>query len=195
LVYSINSMKHKDTVKHAMRLLLLIILVVGIINVLFIWISPQEIVEKIGVENSYLITFLVASFGGLSSVTSPILYTLIATFAAGGSVPWLLGITGGIGIAIGDALIFVLARFGYRSTQKIHKHEAEKYIHFQEKIPLWLQFVLLYMILGFTPIPNDIVMILLVLLGYKLKSLIPLLLISGITIATITAYSGEAFLK
>ncbi len=149
----------------------------------------------VGVENSYLVTFLVASFGGFSAVTSPILYTLIATFAAGGSTPWVLGVIGGIGIAIGDALIFILGRVGYRSTQKMHKHEADRYLHWQEKIPTWLQFVILYLILGFTPIPNDIIMVLLVLLGYRLRSLIPLLLISGITIATITAYTGEAFLK
>jgi hypothetical protein len=188
-------MNFHPKISQGLRIILLVVIVLVLINVIFIWISPQEIVAKIGIENSYLVTFLVASFGGLSSVTSPILYALIATFAAGGAVPWLLGVTGGIGIAIGDALIFVLARLGYKSTQKMHKHEAEKYFHFQEKIPIWVQFVLLYLILGFTPIPNDIIMILLVLLGYKLRGLIPLLLMSGITIATITAYTGEAFLK
>jgi len=181
--------------KHILRVILLVAAVIALINVIFIWISPQELVENLGVENSYLVAFLVASFGGLSSVTSPILYTLIATFAAGGATPWLLGVSGGIGIAIGDAFIFILARLGYKTTKKMHKHEAEKYFHLQEKIPFWVQLVLLYLILGFTPIPNDIIMILLVLVGYKLRALIPLLLISGITIATITAYTGEAFLK
>lgn len=181
--------------KQILRVILLIIITLGLINLLFIWISPQEIVEKIGIKNSYLIAFLVASFGGLSSVTSPILYTMIATFAAGGSVPWLLGITSGLGIALGDMLIFLLAQFGYISTQKIHQQTSSKYRHLQKKIPKWLQFILLYMILGFTPIPNDIVMIFLVLIGYSWKNLVPILLISGITIATITAYTGEAFLK
>ncbi len=67
--------------KHAARVLTLIVVVIVLINLLFLWISPQEIVEKVGVENSYLVTFLVASFGGLSAVTSPILYTLIATLS------------------------------------------------------------------------------------------------------------------
>ena len=188
-------MKLPSQFKQILRVILLVVAVIAVVNFIFIWLSPQELVEKFGVENSYLITFLVASLGGLSSVTSPVLYALIATFAAGGATPWLLGIVGGIGIAIGDTLIFILARVGYKSTQRLHRHEAEKYKHLQEKISLPIQVVLLYLLLGFTPIPNDIVMIFLVLLGYKLRLLIPLLLFSGITIATITAYTGEAFLR
>lgn len=181
--------------KHTLKIVLSLVLVIGIVNVLFSIISPQDIIQKFGVENTYLITFLVASFGGLSSFTSPILYTLIATFAAGGATPWLLGVAGGIGIALGDTLIFMLARLGYTKAQKGDIHNMERYQRLQEKLPLPVQFIIFYAILGFTPVPNDIIMILMVLLGYRLRFLIPLLLMSGITIATITAYAGEAFLK
>lgn len=183
----------KENKWHLVRIILLILGVIIGINVLFSYVSPQELVKNIGVENSYLVTFLVAALGGVSSFTSPILYTMIATFAAGGSTPWLIGLSGGLGIALGDILIFILCRIGYLSTQKLHKHDAEKYLHLQEKLPLWSQYLLLYLILGFTPFPNDLMMLILVLLGYRLRAVAPLLLFSGITFAMLTAHTGEAF--
>jgi len=164
------------------------------VNGIFFYYSPDEIVKLLGVDNSYLIVFLIASFGGLSSFTSVILYSAIATFAAGGTVPWLLGITAGIGIGIGDSIIFSLLTYGYSSMGKWNEKKVEKYRLKIARFPVWAQYIMLYILLGFTPIPNDIVLVLLVLLGYKKRVMIPILFISGITIAILTAYTGKSLL-
>lgn len=166
-------------------------------NGVFFYFSPEKIVSTLGVENSYFVVFSIAAIGGLSSVTSAVLYSSIASFAAGGATPWLLGIAGGIGIAIGDAIIFTLLRYGYTNfidNTKEHKTLAR----IQERIkrtPPAVPYVILYLILGFTPTPNDIILALLTPLHYKLRTLFPILLLSGITIATITAYSGKSLLE
>ena len=62
--------------------------------------------------------FLIAALGGLNSVTGGVLYTSIATFAAGGASPWLLGLVAGVGITIGDIIMFTLLRTGVKSLNE-----------------------------------------------------------------------------
>lgn len=179
--------------KHAKALAVIIITLIAI-NALFFWISPKELVDKIGVDNSYLIVFLIATFGGLSSFTSAALYSAIASFAAGGAVPWLIGLIGGIGIAIGDTFIFLLIRYGYKSIQDDSHEKLEHYKERLHNLPKGTQYVVLYLILGVTPVPNDIIMAFLVFAEYRLRAILPILILADITIALITAYTGGTIL-
>lgn len=168
------------------------ILVIIALNLVFFVVSPQEIVDYVGVNNSYLTVFLIATFGGLSSATAAIFYSAIATFASGGASIWLLGLAGGIGIFIGDSIMFGLLSYGFKSVSKKWEKlifKASKYI---KKIPTWLIYVLLFLILGISPLPNDIVILALVLLGFTYLQIAPVLLLAGISIATLTGYFGES---
>lgn len=162
-------------------------------NLVFIVYSPEKMVELIGVQNSYVAVFLIAAFGGLNTFTSGVLYASIATFAAGGASPWLLGVAGGAGIAIGDVIMFTLFRTGVRSVSGVWR---ERVLWVREKVlrlPQWLQYVVVYLYLGFSPLPNDVLMFLLATVGYAYRVLVPLLLLGGITIATVTALLGGWF--
>lgn len=176
----------------ATREVLLTVFVLGSLAVLLSYVSPETIVAWIGVENTYLTVFLIAALGGLSSVTSGVLYASLVIFAAAGALPWLLGLVGGVGIAIGDSLIFLLLRYGYRSAPTQWRERVIGWRTTLDRLPRSLQYLLGYLVLGFSPLPNDIVMLFLVMLGYQYRYVAPLLLLSGITIATLTASLGAA---
>ena len=175
--------------KHATRLIGLVVLLV-LLNVVFFVETPRDIVEALGVENSYLLVFAIATLGGLNWFSSPILYTAIASFAAGGANPWLLGIAGGLGIAIGDTLIFLILRQGYRALHTLFERTVERVTTYAARVPRATQYMLSYLVLGFTPTPNDLIMAVFVVLQYKLRVVAPMLICSGITIATMTALLG-----
>jgi hypothetical protein len=180
--------------KHFYVGLLIVLAIIAGLNVVFFYISPQDIVDSIGVENTYLTIFAIAAIGGLSSFTSAALYSAIATFAAGGAIPWLLGLIGGVGIAIGDMIVFSLLKYGFTSVDLEKNYYIEKAQSYVDTTPTWLHYIVFYLILGFTPIPNDIVLAGLVVLGFTLRTLAPILVLSGITVATITAYAGQSII-
>ena len=172
-------------------------LIVGIIalflvalNSLFAYISPEEIVKTIGVENTYLVVLAISVIGGLSTLTGPALFTAIATFSAGGSNPLLLALAGGSGIFISDSIFYFLILYGRKSAP----HSWEKHL---DKIEDWIRRhspkVILsgvYVYLSFTPLPNDLLRAALVVGGYKYKRIWPVLLAGSFTVALVTAYVG-----
>jgi len=167
-----------------------IVLVLAAMNLVFLYYSPREIVNWIGVENSYLVVFLIAAFGGLSSFTSGVLYASLATFASGGASWWLLGIAGGIGIAIGDTILFTLMRTGVQSVPEKWQGRIDRLRDKLTRVPDWLEYLGMYFYLGFTPLPNDIFMFFLATAGYKYRVVVPMVIIGGITIASLTALLG-----
>jgi hypothetical protein len=169
------------------------ILVIFFITALILYnFPPDKIVKYIGIENSYLATFLIVAIGGLSSVTSGAFYAAVATFSAGGAIPWLLGLVGGVGIAIGDSIIFWLISYGVKDIRTSWKNKVEKIRSYVDRSPNYVVYGGLFIILGLTPIPNDLVLFALVVLGFEYFKILPILLVSGITITTIVAYLGKS---
>lgn len=175
-------------------ILLLVLLFLVAINTLFYFIGPKEIVEHIGVKNSYAITFVIATIGGLSTLSGTILFTTIATFAAGGSNLLLLGMLGGIGIFISDSIFFYLAQLGRQFVPSNWEKLLGRIEHLVQRYPRWLVLIFVFFYLGLTPLPNDILMLALVLGGYSYRLLWPVLLAGSLSIALITAFIGVLWL-
>lgn len=170
-------------------LVLIVLFLIGL-NVLFYYKSPHEIVAYVGIENSYLLVFTIAAIGGLSTLTGTVLYTAIATFAAGGSTPWLLGIAGGIGIFISDSIFFYLAKIGHKSLPRSWERWVCPIRNFIQKYPTWQVLIFVFAYLSFLPLPNDLLMIALVLGGYRYRTIAPIVFIGSLNIALVTAYFG-----
>lgn len=161
---------------------------------LFFFISPEAVVDAIGVHNAYLVVFLLALIGGLSTLTGTSLFAVIATFAAGGALPLMLGICAGIGIFASDSIFFLLATRGSRSiTQRKHDIRDMLAKHIQ-RLPPWALHGGVYLYVGLSPLPNDILMIALALARVRYRTIAPALFAASITIATLTAYLGERFI-
>jgi hypothetical protein len=139
--------------------LALIILILSGWMIFLYFVGPEEVVEYIGVENTYLAAFLLAVFGGISAVTGFSFFAAVATFSAGGANIFLLGIFGGLGVFISDTIFYIIAR---RAVKVLEEKQNRFLIWLTKKIrqlPLWLALVFVYLYLGFTPLPNDILMI------------------------------------
>ncbi len=163
---------------------------------LFLWfVDPTEIVRQIGVENTYLVAFFLALFGGLSSVTGASFFAAIATFASGGAHPFLLGFWGGLGIFLSDLVFFFIARRGIKSFEKHAGLLTEWLVRHLKKWPTFLWLVGVYLYIGFTPLPNDVLMIALALTKVRLSRIWPVILAGAITIVTVTALLGESFTR
>lgn len=155
------------------------------------FISPQELVARIGVENTYAVIFLLATFGGLSAITGTSVFFAIFTFAGGGADPWLLGLAGGIGIFLSDMVFFLAARREVRAFGERANRISLWLLHQFEKLPPWALYGASYVYLGFTPLPNDILMIALAIMRTRLRYIIPIVFVGAITVATITAHIGS----
>lgn len=128
-------------------------------SALLFFVGPRAIVEYIGVENGYLVAFLVAAFGGLSSVSSASFYATLVTLAAGGLDPVMLGVIAGTGVTIGDCLFFYLGHTGGDLLTGRMKRFFERLSAWLQKGPGWVVPVIVFIYAGFTPLPNDILTI------------------------------------
>lgn len=163
-------------------------------NILFYFYTPQDIVLFIGTENSYLITFVFAAVGGLSALTGTVLYGLMATFAAGGANPWVLGLVGGVGIFISDSIFFYLALKGKNIIPEKWNRGVFRVEQIIQKYPRWMALVFIYVYTSFFPFPNDVLMVALVLGGYTYRVIAPVVFAGSITIALVASFFGTLWL-
>lgn len=156
------------------------------------FVSPDTIVDRVGVHNTYLIIFLLSVFGGLSTITGTSLFFTIATFASGGADPWLLGLAGGLGIFISDSLFFIVANHEVRVFTESENRAITWLAKKMEKLPPWSVYTGSFVYMGFTPLPNDLLMIALALTKHSYEQLAPVILVGSLTIATAVAHIGAA---
>ncbi len=155
--------------------------------VAFRYINPQSIVASIGATNGYLILFFIGTLGGASIFTGPSYFIALTTLSAGGLNPILLGICGGFGLTIGDTIVMLI---GVGAGKKAPEKFQEKIAKFQkliEKKPDWLTNLILYLYVGFTPLPNEVAVIPLGIVGYKKKTIILFLFLGNLTSGIIGA--------
>lgn len=124
-------------------------------------IGPRELVEAIGVQNGYLLVFLVALFGGMSSLGGAIYVTSIITLASGGLNPVYLAAASGAGISIGDSIYYYL---GWRGSHLLPQEgwlssRIRRFSVWLEQQARWLRAAAIFGYTAFTPFPNDILTI------------------------------------
>lgn len=171
-------------------ILLGILALIAGINVFFYYIGPEETVSIIGIENTYIVVFLIAAIGGLSAFTGVALFTSLAAFAAGGADPLLLALSGGVGIFISDSIFYFLALYGRRSIPQKWGRVLDRVEKLIEKYPSKVVLAGIYLYISFTPLPNDLLMVALVVAGYSYRKIVWVLLAGSLTIALLTAYLG-----
>lgn len=160
-----------------------------------VYINSKEIVNYIGVENTYLVSFLMAVFGGLSTVTGISFFASVVTFVSGGANPFLIGFFGGLGIFISDTIFFFAVRYGVQVFKNKAKPVSSWLVSKMEKVSLSVILVGVYIYIGFTPLPNDILMIALAFIDMPFKRLAPVLIAGSITVVMLVAYFGEFFFR
>lgn len=128
---------------------------------LLIFVSPEEIVEFIGVETGYLLIFLTGLIG-ISSLSSGSFYIVLITLASTGEFnPLLLALSAAPAMVIGDAVFFIFSAKGRDVVKEKNNKFIKKLTSWTKKMsPNKITF-LTYAYSGFTPLPQDILMVVL----------------------------------
>ncbi len=169
----------------------LLILFVIVWSVTLAIIGPETIVDFIGVENGYIAAFIIATLGGVSTITASSYFFTVITLAGGGANPYILGFVAGTGITIGDSLFYYLGLRGRDvANKKVHKW-TDKFSKWLEKRPRWLVPIIVFIYTAFTPLPNDILTVSLGLSSYPYKYLIIPMWAGNIIITILTALGAS----
>ncbi|OGZ43091.1 MAG: hypothetical protein A2719_01885 [Candidatus Ryanbacteria bacterium RIFCSPHIGHO2_01_FULL_45_22] len=126
---------------------------------LFSYSSPDQIIALLGVQNAYLLIFVLALLGGLTTFSGVPYHLVLITLATGGLNPVLLGIVTAAGVMMGDSTSYYL---GYHGRMFIPTGFQEKVLKgvtlFSDKHPRLLP--LLFFLYGsFMPTSNDVITI------------------------------------
>jgi membrane protein YqaA with SNARE-associated domain len=162
--------------------------------VLNVYVSPEQIISSIGVNNAYLLIFFMAFIGGVTNFIRVHYHLVVVSMAAGGLNPFILGSSAATGVMLGDSTSYYL---GHRGKEYIPKR-FEKFFsrlrtlitHHSRIFPL---FCFLYG--TFIPFSNDFITITAGLMRYPFwKVIIPLgigNLVFNTTIALLSSGSSD----
>jgi hypothetical protein len=163
---------------------ILALFIIALITLLY-FISPEQIVNKIGVQNGYLLAFFISFFGGFSAAGSITFISILITLVAGGLNPLYLGLIAGISLAIGDMIMFFAGSKGRELFSGKWNNKIDRLANFIMK-KKWLKKsvpVLAYLYIGLSPLPNDIVILFLAAIKYPYKKMSGVIILGDITFA------------
>lgn len=192
-------MLNKKYNKKLISFIIFAIFLVALITLLF-FINPEEVVNKIGVQNSYLLIFVVSFFGGFSAGGSITFISLLITLAAGGVNPIYLGIISGVSLAIGDMIMFYIGSRGRELVINKWDKKINRVANIFEN-RAWLKKILpyiAYLYIGFTPLPNDILILFLAAIKYPAKRMNVVIILGDISftlLLAILASNGITYLS
>ncbi len=143
-----------------------------------LFIGPERMVDIIGVNNSYLILFIFAIFGGVSAFTSASFYATMATFFMGGLNFFILITIGAVGLAIGDTFFYYIGFKGQDLTKNTNYKQKVEYLQKKiDKIPKKWTSIFIFIYAGVTVFPKDILCLAFGLSRYNyIKFIIPMML-------------------
>ena len=171
---------------------ILVVSIIVIISCVLYFIGAEQIVAYVGVENTYLVLFFIALFGGMTSVGGTSYIASILTFVSGGADPMLVAVAAGLGTGIGDTVYFLAAKKGNKvlSEGRI-KHWTESFTAWLRSHGEAFKFFVIYLYVGFTPLPNDPLTIALGFGNARKKVVIPALFLGDTTLALLLALFGN----
>lgn len=153
--------------------------------VFFHFVPPELLVNKIGIQNTYLAAFILAVVGGFSSITGTSLYATLVAFAGAGKVnPLILGVVSGFGLFISDSLFYFVADYGRKIIKRITARWETLFNRIRRWVriaPDWVVYAGIFLYVAFAPIPNDILLAVLVLSGYSYRQFALYLFLGDLT--------------
>lgn len=172
---------------------LAVILLIAAFSLALFFVGAERIVAFIGVENSYLVTFFIALFGGMTSVGGVSYTASIVTFVSGGAMPWLIALAAGAGTAIGDSIYYLVSRRGARVLGEGWLSRKIKALSdWLSKRSGLVKFLGIYAYISFTPLPNDLLTITLGISQVPKKIVLPAVILGDFTFAFLLAYIGDS---
>lgn len=167
---------------------MLFILVV--VTTLLTYVHPADVVRSIGVENVYLMTFLLGIIGGVSALTATGFYATVFAFALGGANPFLLALFSAPGVFIGDLAFWYLGHKAKAVVEHALDGKLKRSSEWLTTKPAWFIPVGTYLYSAFTPLPGDLLMLVLALSGVSLRRVVIPIILGNYTIALIVSLTA-----
>lgn len=170
------------------RKLISVILALAIWSAVFVFVSPETIIDRVGIANAYAISFFISLVAGFSTFTGTAAYATVIEFSRGGANPFLLGLTSGVGLFLSDSLFYLLIMRGREALSSRFGSGLRRFHRHIERLPRVAVYVGVYLFCAFGPIPNDIIIAVLIIAGYEYRRVWPALLAGDITFMLFLAY-------
>lgn len=166
----------------------------SVVGVLVLWaaifyfLPPDALVERVGIGNAYVISFLVTLLAGFSALTGTAAYATVIEFSRGGVDPLPLGIVSGIGLFLSDSIFYLLVMRGREALSTRLGTWFWRFHQFMERLPDALIYIATYLFCAIGPIPDDVIIGVLIIGGYEYKKVWPAFLAGDITFMLFLCY-------
>lgn len=172
------------------RLILFVLLSLFIIGffALYVFYSPKDLILYLGVRNSFVILFFVSIVGAFTSMTKFSAYPMIVALVAGNMNFVYVGIVAGVGLAAGDTLFF---SFGYSARELTNHKWKDKLRNMLTKLQSindWLVQALIFVYVGASPFPNNLLSGTLAFTGYPFKKVIAPLVLGDLAFCMLVSW-------
>ena len=155
----------------------------------FLTISPTELLDIIGSDNAYIIMFVLAFVGGITTFSGIPYHIILMGFASAGINPIFLGVVTAGGVMMGDSVSYLMGRGGGAiipsKFQKVF-HSISSYL---EQRP-GMVFPGLFLYGSLSPLSNDFIVISLGLARFSYWRMIVPLALGNVVYNTALAYIG-----
>ncbi len=169
-------MKKKPGLLKIATLVIMLAMVAGLAVVLFMY-DIREMVQVLGIRNSYLIAFLFSIVGAYTNMTKITTYPLVVALALGHSQPLLVGLFAGLGLAVGDILFYYMGFTAREMTGGKTRARLEKLLARLKRQSMVVVQAFIFLYVAFSPFPNNLLTGALAFTGYPfVRVLVPLVL-------------------
>lgn len=179
-------MKKKSKIFRLVSLVFMIGILVALAVVLLFY-DAEAIIARIGVRNSYLIAFALSVLAGYTSMTSITTYPVVATLVMGHDYPLFIGLSAGLGLAVGDLLFFYMGYAARDLSGQTKNKTLEKILLRILKQPAMRMQFLIYLYVAFSPFPNNLLTAGLAYTGYPFYRVAIPLVLGDLTLPTLVA--------
>lgn len=138
--------------------LISVVLFLGFSLFFFVFLKPEQIINWVGVQNAYLLIFVIAIAGGFTTFNVIPYHLVLITLAVGGLNPFLLGLLAASGVTIGDSTSYFVGRQGRVLLSERTNKWFDKINQASEKRPRLFMF-LCFLYSTFAPSSNDLLTI------------------------------------
>lgn len=108
----------KNTIHAFLFSILFVLFFISLSLFFYFFASPERIITILGVTNAYLLIFILAFLGGLTTFSSIPYHLVLITLAAGGLNAWLLGFAAATGVMLGDSTSYMIGYHGGRISPR-----------------------------------------------------------------------------
>jgi hypothetical protein len=172
------------------RLILFVLLSLFIIGffALYVFYSPKTLILYLGVRNSFVILFFVSIVGAFTSMTKFSAYPMIVALVAGNMNYVYVGIVAGVGLAAGDILFFLFGYSARELTTHKWKDKLRNIVARLQRINDWLVQGLIFIYVGASPLPNNLLSGALAFTGYPFKKVVAPLVLGDLTFCMLVSW-------